>query len=65
MATQRGYNREEIIRAINNISMALNHLVRLIPLYAEAHPEIAEVLDSACEGLTLIAETMQKLHDSI
>jgi len=65
MATMRGYYRSELLRAINNIEMALTHLVRLVLAYAEAHPDIASQLDDVCEGLNLAITVIRKIHDSI
>lgn len=65
MATQRGYYRSELLRALNNIAMALTHLARLVEAYSVDHPEIAEQLTQACEGLSMVAEVVLKIHDSI
>ncbi len=65
MATKRGYYREELERAISNIEMALTHLVRVIEAYQGPHPEIAEQVLSAGEGLEMAGEIIKKVHEQI
>jgi hypothetical protein len=65
MATQRGYYRAELMRAIENITMALTHLARVVDAYAKDYPEISKYTQNMGDGLVLIAENIQKLHDAI
>lgn len=65
MATQRGYYREELERSVNNVEMALTHLVRVGAAYSEAHPEVTEKVNEVCEALATIGEIIQSIHDSI
>ena len=65
MATQRGYYREELERAIANIEMSLTHLARLIEAYSQPHPEVSEKLLECGNALTMVAEVIQSVHDEI
>ncbi len=65
MATKRGYYREELERAVDNLEMALTHLSRIIDAYKDAHPEIAQTVFMTGEGLVTAAEVLKKIHDQI
>lgn len=65
MATFRGYARAELLRSIENIEMALTHFTHILPQYTEGKPEIADQMMAICNALVMVAETIQKLHDSI
>jgi len=65
MATRRGYYRAELLRAIENIVMALTHLTRVVDAYAKDYPEISKYTQQIGEALVVIAENIQSLHDSI
>lgn len=65
MATQRGYYKEELVRSVSNIEMALTHLTRVISAYAEPHPEIAEPIAQIGDLLVMAAETIAKINETI
>lgn len=65
MASQRSRMRGELMRSIDNITMALTHLARVVDAYAGPHPEIAKNAQDLGDGLVMIAELIQKLHDSV
>lgn len=65
MATKRGYYRAELLRAIDNLEMALTHLVRVRDAYEEKHPEITERVQAVGDGLVIAAEVLKALHESI
>lgn len=65
MATKRGYYRGEIIRAIDNLEMALTHLVRVRDAYEKAHPEVSERVQAVGDGLVIAAEVLKALHEMI
>ncbi len=65
MATARGYYREELQRAIDNLEMALTHLARVVDAYKEAHPEISDKVLECGNGLVMIAEIIRSIHESI
>lgn len=65
MATQRGYMRSELLRAIENITMALTHLARIVDAYKVHHPEVSQYAQNIGDALVTIAENIQSLHDSI
>lgn len=65
MATKRGYYREELLRAKENIEWSLTHLARLVDAYSEPHPEIAVQVTEIGNMLVSIADLIQKLHDSL
>ena len=65
MATQRGYYREEMERAANNINMALTHLVRVVEAYAEAHPEVSQAITAAGDGLVVARDVILQVREAI
>lgn len=65
MATKRGYYREEMLRAIDNIEMALTHLSRIIEAFAPQHPEIASQVKELGDAMVEIAEILKAIHDKI
>lgn len=65
MATQRGYFKEELNRAVNNIEQTLTHVSRLVEPYAEAHPEISAYAAAICDALVEIGENIQQLNERI
>lgn len=65
MSTARGYYREELRRAINNICMCLTHLERVEKAYKEYHPEISQSVYALITLLITIAETLEEIHDQI
>ena len=65
MATQRGYYRAEMLRAIENIGMALTHLVRIRDAYSKDYPQIASFVQQIGDALVMAAENIQKVHDSV
>ncbi len=65
MATERGYYRAEMERAINNIEMALTHIARIVEAYRMAHPDISSQANEIGEALVLIGDAIQALHDSV
>lgn len=65
MATQRGYYREELERAIDNVEMALTHLSRVVEAYAKPHPPISRMALEIGNALVTMAELIKKLHDEI
>ena len=65
MATQRGYYREEMERATNNIEMALTHLTRVMDAYRDAHPDISEAIKQCCDAIVMVGETVLSIHDSV
>lgn len=65
MATERGYYREEMLRAVNNIEMALTHLTRLVIAYEKDHPDISNQIKQVCEGLVMCGEVVTQIHDQI
>lgn len=65
MATQRGYYKEELDRAIKNLEMSLTHLSRVIEAYSEAHPDIAAKVAECGEGIVTIAEVIASINEVI
>ncbi len=65
MATQRGYYREELLRAKDAIEKTLTHLARVRDAYQNAHPEVTDTVQVVGDTLVECAEVIQKLHDSI
>ena len=65
MATQRGYYREEMERAIANLEMALTHLSRVVAAYQEAHPEVSDPIKACGDGIVAIAEVIQQIHETV
>ncbi len=65
MATKRGYYREEMLRAIANIEMALTHLSRIIEAFTPQHPEIASQIKELGDALVGIAEILGAIRDRI
>lgn len=65
MATKRGYYREELERAVDNLEMALTHIARVVTAYQEAHPEVSQVAESAGNAIVEVAIVLKKLHESI
>lgn len=65
MATKRGYYLQELERAKDNLNLIFTHVYRFEQAYRPAHPELADVALSIIETLSLIDDTLQKLHDSI
>lgn len=65
MATKRGYYLEEIDRAISNLEMALTHIARVVEAYKEAHPDISDAAKSCGDGIVVIGETLQQIHEMI
>lgn len=65
MATFRGYARAELLRAIENLSMAYTHFDHIMEKYKDSHPDIYEQMALICQALAMTAESIQKLHDSI
>lgn len=65
MATKRGYYRGEMLRAIDNIEMALTHITRVIDAYKDPHPEVSETAKQCGDALVMVAETILKLHESV
>lgn len=65
MATRRGYFLEELQRAKENLEWSLTHLARIVEAYQEPHPEIANQATEIGNAIVMIADAIQKLHDSI
>lgn len=65
MATQRGYYREELLRAKDALEKALIHLARVRDAYQRAHPEISNYVQQVGDGLVACADLIQSIHDSI
>ncbi len=65
MATKRGYYKEELRRAVDNIEMSLTHLDRLVKAYGEAHPDISEMVKACGDALVMVAENLNKINESI
>lgn len=65
MATKRGYYREELERAVDNLEMALTHLSRVVAAYAAAHPDISAQVKMAGDAIVEIALVLKKIHDTI
>lgn len=65
MATRRGYYRAELLRAVDNIEMALTHLSRVVDAYAPDYPEIAKYVQQIGDALVIITDNIKSLHDSI
>jgi hypothetical protein len=65
MATLRGYYRQELMRAIDNLEWALTHIARVVEGYAEHHPEISERAREIGDIIVEVAELIKQLHDSI
>lgn len=65
MATRRGYFREELERSKENLEWSLTHLARVVEAYQEHHPEIAQQATDIGNAIVMIADAIQKLHDSI
>lgn len=65
MATQRGYYRSELLRAIENIAMCLTHLARIVDAYALHYPEISQQAQNIGDVLVNCAEKIKELHDNI
>lgn len=65
MATQRGYYREELERAIANLEMCLTHLDRVIKAYEKDHPDIAALVREVGNGAAALADLIQTIHDQI
>lgn len=64
MATRRGRARDDLVRAVNNLGMASQHLIRVYDISKEQHPEIAQAIGEILDALLLVSETIQKLRDS-
>lgn len=65
MATKRGYYREELLRAMNNLAMCIVHLSRVIEAYNEIHPEVSSPITEATNAILAIAEVIEKVYDEI
>lgn len=65
MATRRGYMRAELLRAEENIGMALTHLVRVRDAYDEQHPEVGQAIQQIGDALVKCAEAIQQVHDNV
>jgi hypothetical protein len=65
MATRRGYYRAELMRAKDNLEMALTHLVRVRDAYDEQHPEVGEAIQQIGDVVVFAGDAIQKIHDNI
>lgn len=65
MATKRGYYKEELNRAVDNLEMALTHLARLVEAYGPYHPEIAEQVRLIGNAIVEIATAIKTVQESI
>lgn len=65
MATQRGYYREELLRAINNLDMGQTHLARVVIAYEEAHPEVSIPIAQVFDAITEMRAVITKVYESI
>lgn len=65
MASARGYYKEEMKRAIDNLEMALTHLARVVEAYQAPHPEISEKIRECGDGLVMIAEIIRSVEESV
>lgn len=65
MATKRGYYRAELLRAIDNIEMALTHITRIIEAYEKDHKDVSQMATQIGQMLVTVGELVQRLHDSI
>lgn len=65
MATMRGYYREELERAVNNLEMALTHLARVIEAYKTDHPDISANVQMIGDAVAQLADLIKAIHDEI
>ncbi len=65
MATRRGYYRGELLRAVENITMALTHLTRIVEAYEKDYPEISHHVQEIGDAMVAIADLIKALHDTI
>jgi hypothetical protein len=65
MATKRGYYREELERAVDNLEMCLTHLARVVTAYDKDHPEISVTVKNVGDVIVEAASVLNKVHESI
>lgn len=65
MATERGYYRSELLRAIENIEMSLTHLSRVVGAYEKDHKDVSDMVLSIGNALVHLAELIKSVHDTI
>lgn len=61
----REWAQRECDAAVNNIEWADKHLLKVIEVYLEDHPEIAAPLNDAVEATDLIIKLIQDVRGNI
>lgn len=61
----REWAQRECDAAVNNIQWAQKHLLKMVEVYLDDHPEIAAPLNDAVEASDLIAKLIQDIRSNI
>jgi len=65
MATKRGYYREELKRAQDNLEMCLTHISRVIDAYKDDHPDIADHALQVGDMIVYLIQAIETIRQEI